>query len=233
MAFFYLSVESPKIIQQPKSRSVPTGAQTTFTVEATGDDLIFQWQKNGSDVHNDSIYSGTDTNTLSIRHVNKSDGGHYRCLVKNEVKREEEVSEEAKLTVGEGVLQCLACAVVYPKAMKCILNTKANLLIQKPLYLVDPPKVIQHPKSQSVPTRGETTFTVEATGDDLTFKWQKNSHNLKCGGNYSGTDTNTLKIRQVKKTDAGCYRCLVKNEVKSEGEISEEAELDVCECLNM
>ena len=72
-----------------------------------------------------------------------------------------------------------------------------------------------------------------ATGDELTFQWQKNSHNLKCGRNYIGTDTNTLKIRQVKKSDAGCYRCLVKNEVKSEGEISEEAELNVCKCLSM
>ena len=99
--FFYLSVEPPKIIQYPKSQSVPTGAQTTFTVEATGDDLTFQWQKNGSDVHNDSNYSGTDTNTLSIRHVDKSDEGCYRCLVRNEVNRVGEVSEEAKLNVCE------------------------------------------------------------------------------------------------------------------------------------
>ena len=50
-------------------------------------------------MHNDSNYSGTDTNTLSIRHVKKSDEGHYRCLVKNEVKRDGEVSEEAQLSV--------------------------------------------------------------------------------------------------------------------------------------
>ena len=68
---------------------------------------------------------------------------------------------------------------------------------------------------------------VEARGDDLTFQWQKNGKNLKSDSNYSGSDTNTLSIRHVKKNDAGCYRCLVKNEVKSEGEISEEAELTV------
>ena len=53
------------------------------------------------------------------------------------------------------------------------------------------------------------------------------------GSNYSGTDTNTLSIRHVKKSHAGCYRCLVRNEVKMEGEISEEAELNVCECFSM
>ena len=93
------SVDPPKVIQHPNSQSVPTGAQTTFTVEATGDDLTFQWQKNGSDVHNDSNYSGTDTNRLSIRHVKKSDGGCYRCLVRNEVKRGGILSKEAQLSV--------------------------------------------------------------------------------------------------------------------------------------
>ena len=50
-------------------------------------------------MYNDGNYSGTDTNTLSIQHVNKSDGGHYRCLVKNEVKEDGDVSEEAQLSV--------------------------------------------------------------------------------------------------------------------------------------
>ena len=80
-------------------------------------------------------------------------------------------------------------------------------------------------------TGGDITFTTEARGDDLTFQWQKNGTNLKSDNNYSGTGTNTLNIRQVKKSDAGCYRCLLTNEVKSEGEISEEAKLNVCECL--
>ena len=31
--------------------------------------------------------------------MKKSDEGHYRCLVKNEVKRDGEVSEEAQLSV--------------------------------------------------------------------------------------------------------------------------------------
>ena len=93
------SVDPPKVIQHPNSQSVPTGAQTTFTVEATGDDFIFQWQKNGSDMHNDNNYSGADTNTLSIRHVKKSDEGCYRCLVKNEVRKDGTLSKEAHLSV--------------------------------------------------------------------------------------------------------------------------------------
>ena len=87
--------------QHPKSQSVLTGAQATFKVEATGDDLTFQWLKNGSDVHNDSNYSGTDTSTLMIQHVKKSDGGCYRCLVRNEVKKDGDISDEAQLIICE------------------------------------------------------------------------------------------------------------------------------------
>ena len=108
--FISFSVDPPKVIHHPNSQTVSTGVETTFTVEATGDDLIFQWQKNGSDVHNDSNYSGTDTNTLSITHVNKSDGGRYRCLVKNEVKRDGEVSEEAKLHVCKCPSDIISCS---------------------------------------------------------------------------------------------------------------------------
>ena len=87
--------------QHPKSQSVLTGAHVTFKVEATGDDLTFQWLKDGSDVHNDSNYSGTDTSTLMIQEVKKSDGGCYSCLVGNGAKIEGEVPDKAQLTVCE------------------------------------------------------------------------------------------------------------------------------------
>ena len=46
--------------------------------------------------------------------------------------------------------------------------------------------------------------------------------------NYSGTDNNTLSIRHVKKSHAGCYRCLVMNDVEKDGILSREAQLSVC-----
>ena len=64
-------------------------------------------------MHNDSNYSGTDINTLSIRQVKKSHAGWYRCLVKNVVNKDGEISEEAKLTICESVLLCLSLNVDY------------------------------------------------------------------------------------------------------------------------
>ena len=57
---------------------------------------------------NDSRHKGAATNTLTIRQVNKSDPGRYKCVVKNDVNKDGEVSEEAQLTVCEFHL-ILAC----------------------------------------------------------------------------------------------------------------------------
>ena len=47
---FYFLVDLPKITQHPESCSVSTRADTVFRVEAIGDDLQFQWQKDGTDI---------------------------------------------------------------------------------------------------------------------------------------------------------------------------------------
>ena len=101
----FLTVDPPMITRHPESKSIVTGTPTAFTVEATGDELQFQWQKDGEDIdRNESRLqcSQTDkTSTLHIQCVEKSDKGHYTCLVKNAVQKNEEISREAELTVCE------------------------------------------------------------------------------------------------------------------------------------
>ena len=96
----FLAVDPPKITQHPKSKSVTTGTPTTtFTVEATGDDLCFQWMKDCQDLRDGSKCHGATTHTLQIKDVEKSDNGSYQCLVKNVVGKE--MSEEADLAVSK------------------------------------------------------------------------------------------------------------------------------------
>ena len=52
--FLLLTVDPPKITQHPESKSVATGASTTLTFEASGDDLHYQWKKDGKDLHDGS-----------------------------------------------------------------------------------------------------------------------------------------------------------------------------------
>ena len=76
-----------------------TGASTTLTVKASGDDLKFQWRKDSKDLHESSISRGTKTHTLHIKDVKKSDKGSYQCLVKNDV--EKKLSEKADLVISK------------------------------------------------------------------------------------------------------------------------------------
>ena len=100
---FFLAVDPPKITQHLESKSVATGASTSFTVEASGDDLQFQWRKDGKDLHDGSKYCDTKTHTLHIKEVEKRDKGSYQCLVKNGVG--EMLSEEADLAVSKFVIK--------------------------------------------------------------------------------------------------------------------------------
>ena len=70
---FSFAVDSPKVNRHPESKSVATGAPTTFTVEASGDDVQFRWRKDCMDLSDDGRYHKTDTDTLHIARVVKGD----------------------------------------------------------------------------------------------------------------------------------------------------------------
>ena len=100
---FVLTVDPPKITRHPESKSVATGKDITMTVQATGDNLHYQWQRDNVDLSDDDRHHGTGTDTLHIVKVEKGDSkARYRCSVKNEI--EEEFSKEAVLKVGKLVI---------------------------------------------------------------------------------------------------------------------------------
>ena len=62
------------------------------------------------------------------------------------------------------------------------------------------------------------TFTVTATTDAgaLTYLWQRNDVNLDPPPvGVSGATTNTLTINNVRKSNTGVYRCVVRNGSRS------------------
>ena len=97
-----------------------------------------------------------------------------------------------------------------------ILSTEFPMMLPFNHDSADPPKITQHPKDQSVATGADVSFHVEATGDDLTFQWQKNQSDLDDGDRCCGTRTSRLRIIEVEMSDKGRYRCLVKNSVGDE-----------------
>ena len=91
-------VEAPKIITQPQPVSVKVGETATFTVEAAGEGLSYQWQIKAGKGGWDDI---TDANTSSYTTtavVPNCNGFEYRCVVSNRAGRSVN-SDSATLTV--------------------------------------------------------------------------------------------------------------------------------------
>jgi len=85
-----LIVDSPPVITlQPLASAICAGMATTFTTNASGLGVTFQWQKNtgsGSgtfnNVVNGGIYSGATTEALTLTNVSIGETNfHYRCVI--------------------------------------------------------------------------------------------------------------------------------------------------------
>ncbi|MCE3297236.1 MAG: hypothetical protein K0R65_2950 [Crocinitomicaceae bacterium] len=64
------------------------------------------------------------------------------------------------------------------------------------------PFTITEPVNQTACEGSSASFTVVATGDDLTYQWRKGNVNLNNGGSISGATSATLTINPVTASDA-------------------------------
>ena len=67
----------PHITKQPEDISVVKGNSATFTVEASGTGMTFQWRRDGT------LISGATTSSYTIADSNSSDAGTYTCTITN------------------------------------------------------------------------------------------------------------------------------------------------------
>ena len=66
------------------------------------------------------------------------------------------------------------------------------------------------PQPYSVCSSGDATFTVAATGFNLSYRWQENGVNISDGGIYSGSTTATLTLTGPGAAqDGNAYRCVI------------------------
>ena len=76
-------VSPPYLIAGPASQTVLAGAIATFSVQAVGDALTFQWQENGTNLIDGGDLSGSTTPTLTLTAVTATNAGTYSVLVSN------------------------------------------------------------------------------------------------------------------------------------------------------
>ena len=69
------------ITSQPENSLECTGSSAQFGILASGSNLSYQWQVNGTNLSNTSIYSGVTADTLNISNVTGLNNRQYRCIV--------------------------------------------------------------------------------------------------------------------------------------------------------
>jgi hypothetical protein len=73
----------PTIVTQPQPTVGPGGGRVQLTVHATGDNLTYQWRKNGRNLPDGGNVSGATTATLNLTNLSEEDIGIYNVAVFN------------------------------------------------------------------------------------------------------------------------------------------------------
>ncbi|HOA71854.1 MAG TPA: immunoglobulin domain-containing protein [Phycisphaerae bacterium] len=75
-----------------------------------------------------------------------------------------------------------------------------------------PPVVVQHPANARAGPGSTVSFSVTADGlGPLSYRWQKNRVDLLEDERHAGVEAATLVISGLVATDAGSYRCVIRN----------------------
>ena len=83
----------PNIIQNPSNQTLCDGQALSFSITATGTELIYQWRKNGTHI------TSANTSTYAISSVATTDAGNYNCVV-NGTCNSPQTSNQATLTIN-------------------------------------------------------------------------------------------------------------------------------------
>ena len=185
-----ITVEKPSIGKQPQNVSVKAGEQATFTVAATGTDLKYQWQIDRNDGKGFADIAGADRASYTTSAVDKNCNGYkYQCVISNSAGSV--TTGAATLTVTEDVMP-----PVQPTVKK--------------------PGISKQPQNVSVKAGEQATFTVKATGTDLTYQWQINRNNGKGFVDITGADKASYTTGVADMLCNGYkYQCVISNSAGS------------------
>lgn len=97
-------IDAPAISKQPESVTVYAGSSTSFTVEASGEEISYQWQVDNGDGSGFQDISGATSATYRVYTEDCSMNGYrYQCLISN--REGSTTSDAAVLTVSYKITQ--------------------------------------------------------------------------------------------------------------------------------
>jgi hypothetical protein len=179
--------ETPAISSQPASSTVCPGNATSFSVTASGSNLTYKWQY---------LAPGGSWTDLS-------NTGIYTGVTTSVLR----LSSSLTNTYNGYQYRCL----VSGSCTAGLTSTTVTLTVNSA------PSISSQPSNSTVCSGNATSFSVTATGTNLTYQWQKkivggaSFTNISNGGIYSNATTSTLNISSGVTTseDGVQYQCIV------------------------
>jgi hypothetical protein len=251
---------SPEITAQPENQVSGVGGSVSFTVEATGNNLNYQWRKGLVEMDDlEENISGATTATLTINPVEYADAATDYNVVVSGSCTPDVTSVDVSLTISESpfiIIQptsqiaCEGGSAIFTvaavgdgltyqwrKGEVELANgdniygaTTASLTIDPvgisdaasdynvivsgtyepaatsfdvALTVYTSPEITAQPENQVSGVGGSASFTVVATGSNLTYQWRKGLVEMDdLEENISGATTATLTINPVEYADA-------------------------------
>lgn len=136
---------SPKLAPFISHRSANVGSRFKIfcqVEEGTREGLIFQWTKNGkkvqsnlNDDHRQIIETSKDESTLTIDHLQPSDGGNYSCLVKMSTSTSTISDHQTTLLTVKGLRAILFSCISFGQRHVAQWMRQKCLLIQKMFFI--------------------------------------------------------------------------------------------------
>lgn len=174
----------PTITKQPESQTVAENATATFTVEATGGNLSYQWQQS-TDGTDWTDISSANSDTYTTEAAPDMNGHRYRCKVSNNAGSV--TSEPATLTVNQHKHQWGEPAWTWSEDGKTATATFTCAECDETQNV----KATVTPTATTDPTctgNGTTTYTATATLDGTTYTATKNVADIPATGHDWGED---------------------------------------------
>lgn len=85
-AVLQLVISTPFIVEQPEDQTILVGSTAELSVAVVGDmPLVFQWQKNGTNLIDGGRITGAHSSTLRIKNTIQADSGVYSVVVNNDL----------------------------------------------------------------------------------------------------------------------------------------------------
>ena len=190
------------ITTQPKSVSIAEGKTASFTVNASGVDLKYQWQScpSGSSTWSNSSESGSKTETLSIQGTQAKNGYKYRCIVTDGMGNKV-TSNSATLTVTTSKPSTVSGLQIGGRATDALrLNWNKNSNASG--YIIEQYKNGKWTRIARIGSNSTTTYRVEKLSAFTSYKFRVQSFVLN-GNTATYSDWKSIDGKTLPTTVGG------------------------------